>query len=151
MIMRFSIGAIAAFDDHGLRHVIKINSETCDQTSQKLDVRWNYIWIILGSIAGIQFSALCYLLKRANKSIVRDSSYFSVAMLLRPVLEIIDDVPGRMAMTGTEIKHHAKFRNRNIRYDYKELPDTAKQVTVYFEDAWKGQMRKKWPSGDYSG
>lgn len=151
MIMRFSIGAIAAFDDHGTRHNITINNKTCDEKSQALKVTWKYIWIILGAIGVIQFSALCYLLIRANRSIVRDSSYFSVAMLLRPILEVIDDVPGRMAMTGTEIKNHPKLRDRNIRYDYKEKPNKTKQVTVYFEDEFKGHMKKRWPSGDYGG
>ncbi|KAF3034778.1 hypothetical protein E8E12_002393 [Didymella heteroderae] len=151
MIMRFSIGAIAAFDDHGLRYNIFINNRTCDQTSQKLEVKWKYIWIILGSIGAIQFSALCYLLIRANKSIVRDSSYFSVAMLLRPVLEFIDDVPGRMAMTGTEIKNHPRLRDKNIRYDYNEKDDGTKQVTICVEGEFRGHVKKRWPSGDYGG
>lgn len=151
IIERFSIGAIASFDDHGIRYNITINNETCDKDSQKINVSWHYVLGILGAIVGIQFGALCYLLARANKSIVRDSSYFSVAMLLQPILKVVDDMPGRMAMTGVELKDHANLRDRNIRYDYKELPDKTKQVTVYFEDEWKGHMRKKWPSGDYSG
>ena len=152
IIMRFSIGAIAAFDDHGIRHNITINNETCDEKSQKLNVSWRYVSSILGAIGLIQFSALCFLLARANRSIVRDASFFSTAMLLRPVLEVLDDVPGRMVMSGAEIKNHKKFRDRNIRYDYKEMRHgEAKQVTVCFEDEFKGHMRKKWPSGDYSG
>lgn len=147
---RFSIGAIASFDDHGIRYNVTINNETCDEDSQKINVNWHYVLSILGAICGIQLAALCYLLARANKSIVRDSSYFSVAMLLQPVLKVIQ-LPGRMAMTGLELKDHALLRDRNIRYDFKELPDKTRQVTVWFEDEWKGHMRKKWPSGDYGG
>ncbi|KAH6642688.1 hypothetical protein C7974DRAFT_431087 [Boeremia exigua] len=150
IIMRFSIGAIAAFDDHGIRRNVTINNETCDDTSQKINVSWRYVSSILGAIGLIQFGALCYLLLRANRSIVRDASFFSTAMLLRPILEVLDDVPGRMAMSGAEIKNHKRLRNRNVRYDYKEVGH-VKQVTVYFEDEFKGHMRKKWPSGDYSG
>ncbi|KAF3049909.1 hypothetical protein E8E11_007305 [Didymella keratinophila] len=150
-IMRYSIGAIAAFDDHGIRHNITINNETCDDKSQALKVTWKYIWIILGAIAAIQFSALCYLLLRANRSIVRDSSYFSVAMLLRPVLELIDDVPGRMAMTGSEIKTHPNLRGKMILYDYNEKKDGTKQVTIRVEGKSSGHMKKRWPSGDYGG
>ncbi|KAJ4987501.1 hypothetical protein SVAN01_06958 [Stagonosporopsis vannaccii] len=149
-IMRFSIGAIAAFDDHGTRYNITINNETCDEKSQKINVSWRYVSSVLGAIGAIQTSALIYLLISANKSIVRDASFFSTAMLLRPVLEVLDDVPGRMAMTGAEIKNHIKLRDRNIRYDYKEIGQ-VKQVTIHFEDQFRGHLRKKWPSGDYSG
>ncbi|KAJ8118959.1 hypothetical protein OPT61_g158 [Boeremia exigua] len=71
-------------------------------------------------------------------------------MLLRPILKILDDVPRRMAMTGAEIKSHKALRDRNLMYDYKEVGH-VKPVTVYFEDEFRGHMRKKWPLGDYSG
>ena len=152
IIMRFSIGAIAAFDDHGIRRNITINNEICDEKSQKLNVSWRYVSSILGAIALIQFSALCCLLARANRSIVRDASFFSTAMLLRPVLKELDDEPGKMVMSGAEILNHEKLRDRNIRYDYKELRQgEVKQVTVYFEDEFQGHKRKRWPSGNYGG
>lgn len=150
IIMRHTIGAIAAFDDHGIRYDIHINDKDCDRQSQRLNVNWKWIASILGSIVLIQLTALCSLLKFANRAIVRDASYFSTAMLLRPVLNVLEGESGVMAMTGAQIKDHPKLRDKKIWYDYIEgRPNEAKQVTVSFRDGIKGHKRKKWDSGEY--
>ena len=150
IIMRHTIGAIAAFDDHGIRYDIHINDKDCDRKSQRLNVGWRWIALILGSIVLIQLVALCYLLAFANRTIIRDASYFSTAMLLRPVLKVLDGESGVMAMSGAELKNHDKLRDRKIWYDYIEgRHGEAKEVTVSFEDEIKGHKRKKWGSGQY--
>ena len=151
IIMRHTIGAIAAFDDHGIRYNISINDRQCDRKSQRLNVGWRYVTVILGSIALIQLSALCYLLARANKTIIRDSSFFSTAALLKPVIDVLRGEEGVMSMSGHQIKNHDLLRNRRIRYSYKSgMPGTPKRITVSFEDEDKGTMKKRWPSGQYT-
>ncbi|UPX18363.1 uncharacterized protein EKO05_0008665 [Ascochyta rabiei] len=150
IIMRFTIGAIAAFDDHGIRHNITINNKVCDKNSQQLNVSWRYVSSILGTIGIIQFGALCYLLACANRTIVRDASFFSTAMLLKPVLDLLGNEQGAVAMSGDEIKDHPKLRYRRIRYDYEEGRNGGpKKVTISFQHREKGHNRKKWPSGEY--
>ena len=155
--MRHSIGAIAAFDDHGNNFTVNINNHTCDRLSQRLNVRWLWIGVILGAIALIQLAALWCLLTYADRSIVRDSSYFSTAILLSPVLRELDAEIGVMAMSGAQIKNHEKLRGRRIKYDYKgDKFDLIREVTISFEDEigqpQKPERPKKhsWPSGSYT-
>ncbi|KAJ4358843.1 hypothetical protein N0V95_002696 [Ascochyta clinopodiicola] len=157
VIMRHSIGAIAAFDNHGNNLTIHINDKTCNRLSQRLDVRWRWIGVILVAIALIQLAALWCLLRYADRSIVRDTSSFSMAMLLKPVLKELDGEIGVMAMSGVQIKDHEKLRGRRIKYDYKgDKFDAVREVTISFEDAIgqpKKQHRPKkqsWPSGSYT-
>lgn len=157
VIMRHTIGAIAAFDDHGNNFTININNHTCDKLNQRLEVRWLWIGVILGAIALIQLTALWYLLSYADRSIVRDASYFSTAMLLKPVLKELDGELGVMAMSGAQIKNHEKLQGRRIKYDYKgDRYDLVREVTISFEDEI-GQPKKQgrpkkqiWPSGSYT-
>ncbi|KAF2633346.1 hypothetical protein BU25DRAFT_328205 [Macroventuria anomochaeta] len=152
IIMRFTIGAIAAFDDHGIRHNITINHEVCNKDSQRLNVSWRYLSSILAAIGLIQFGALCYLLARANRAIVRDASFFSTAMLLKPVLEEIGDEPGLTAMSGEKIKDHPKLRYRKIIYGYEDMPNgEPRRIKVLFQRSEKGHKKGKWPSGEYGG
>lgn len=150
IIMRHTIRAIAAFDDHGIPYNIHINDRNCDKKSQRLNVGWRWIAVILGSIILIQLVALCYLLAIANRTIIRDASHFSTAMLLKPVLKDLDGESEVMAMSGAELKSHPKLQGRKIWYDYIEgRPGEAKEVTVSFEDEIKGHKRKNWGSGEY--
>jgi hypothetical protein len=116
MLMRFTIGAVGAFDDHGIRYNLT-NQRTRPTQGQQLDVDWFWVLVILCSICGIQLLALFLLILFANRTIVRDESFFSMAMLLSPVVERI----GRsgMNLSGEEIKQHPKLRWKKIRYDYR--------------------------------
>ncbi|RAQ99637.1 hypothetical protein DDE82_008054 [Stemphylium lycopersici] len=60
LLMRFTIGAVAAFDDHGIRYNLT-HQTVVPFPGQQLDVDWSYIFSILGGICGIQFLALCVL------------------------------------------------------------------------------------------
>lgn len=152
MIMRFTIGAIAAFDDHGVRFNIHVNDEKCDEGSQQLNVGWRYISSMLGAIGLIQLGALCLLLMNANRAIVRDASYFGTAMLLKPVIDVLKDEKGVMAMSGEDIKNHPFLSGRKVRYGYKDGDSGGpRRITVSFEDEDRVHYhRRKWPSGDYS-
>lgn len=150
IIKRFSIGAIAAYDDHGVRHSIHINNEHCDVNSQRLNVGWRYVTGILGGICLIQFGALCCLLAFANRGIIRDASFFSTAMLLKPVLKLVGDEPGAMTMSGAQLKDHPKLRYRKIRYDYQKGRNGEPNEVMLA--MWPKQGRtssEKWPSGQY--
>jgi hypothetical protein len=148
MLMRFTIGAIGAFDDHGIRFNITKQYVRPIQ-GQQLEVDWPYILCILGSICFIQFAALCCLLLFANRAIVRDDSFFSIAMLLSPVVGRIGSVG--MNMSGEEIMEHPKLKWKKIRYDYREGRDgDPNQVDIFFEGKDSKETRKSWAPGAYS-
>ncbi|KAJ4378879.1 hypothetical protein N0V86_005753 [Didymella sp. IMI 355093] len=149
IIMRFTIGAIAAFDDHGIRYNITINNHVCDKNSQRLNVSWRYVGSILAGIGFIQSAALLYLLIRANRTIVRDASSFSTAMLLKPVLEAIGGEPGLMALSGEQLKDHPRLRFRKIKYGYEDAQNGVRQIKVLFQQGEDDSRLGKWPSGEY--
>ena len=148
LIGRFTIGTIAAFDDHGIRYNLQKQSN-CPTQGQQLDVDWKWILIILCGICGIQLVALILLVIFANRTIVRDESFFSMAMLLSPVVARI----GRagMNLSGDEIKEHERLKWKKIRYDYREGKNgDPNQVDIFFEGRDKKEGRKSWAAGSYS-
>ncbi|KAF1926725.1 uncharacterized protein M421DRAFT_102157 [Didymella exigua CBS 183.55] len=135
IIMRFSIGAIAAFDnhalaafdDHGVRHQIKTNELVCPKDSQQLNVDWLHILGILGSICAIQLASLIGLIVFANRAIIRDTSCLSTAVLLRPVLLY-----------------------RRIKYGYRENADGMPyKIAVFFQGRDPSEIPPEWASGRY--
>ncbi|KAF3043491.1 hypothetical protein E8E12_009650 [Didymella heteroderae] len=149
LLMRFTIGAVAAFDDHGLRYNIT-NQKVVPTPGQQLNVDWSYILSILGGICGIQLIALCCLLIFANRTIVRDESYFSVAMLLSPVIGRLGS-EGGMNMSGDEIKHHPKLQFKKIQYSYREGKNgEPNQVDILWEGRDSRESRKSWAAGVYN-
>lgn len=148
LLMRFTIGAVAAFDDHGIRYNLS-NQHVVPTQGQQLDVDWSYIFSILGGICGIQFAALCAMVLFANRTIVRDDSFFSMAMLLNPVVNRLGQAG--MNMSGEEIKNHQKLKWKKIRYDYREGKNgEPNQVDIFFEGKDKKEGRKSWAAGSYS-
>ncbi|KAH6614868.1 hypothetical protein C7974DRAFT_55319 [Boeremia exigua] len=150
ILMRFTIGAIAAFDDHGLRY--NVSHQTVVPTpGQSLGVDWSYILSILGGICGIQLAALCCLLVFANRTIVRDESFFSMAMLLSPVVGRIGKDGGGMNMSGDEIKNHPKLLFKKIQYSYREGKNgDPHQVDILWEGRDSRESRKSWVAGVYN-
>lgn len=149
LLMRFTIGAVAAFDDHGLRYNVN-NQKVVPTPGQQLNVDWSYILSILGGICGIQLIALCCLLIFANRTIVRDESYFSVAMLLSPVINRLGS-EGGMNMSGDEIKHHPKLQFKKIQYSYREGKNgEPNQVDILWEGRDSRESRKSWAAGVYN-
>ncbi|KAF3000215.1 hypothetical protein E8E13_007123 [Curvularia kusanoi] len=150
MLARFTIGAIAAFDDHGIRHDVK-NQHVVPSPGQQLNVDWSYILSILGGICGLQFAALCCLLVFANRTIVRDESHFSLAMLLSPVVGRIGKEGGGMNMSGDEIKNHPKLQFKKIQYSYREGKNgNPHQVDILWEGKDSRESRKSWVPGIYN-
>jgi hypothetical protein len=148
MLMRFTIGAVAAFDDHGIKYTLTHQTVVPSQ-GQQLDVDWPYVLCILGGICFIQLLALCLLVLFANRTIVRDDSYFSMAMLLRPVVMKIGE--SGLNMSGEEIKDHRALRWRRIKYDYKEgEAGSPNQVTISWEGRDPRESRGSWAAGSYS-
>jgi hypothetical protein len=148
MLMRFTIGAVAAFDDHGIRYNMTSQLVVPSQ-GQQLDVDWSYIFGILGGICGIQFFALCLLVIFANRTIVRDDSFFSMAMLLSPVVGRIG--AKGMTLSGEEIKNHRKLKWKKIRYDYHEGKEREpNHVDIFFEGKDQKESRRSWAPGSYS-
>lgn len=149
ILMRFTIGAIAAFDDHGLRYNVT-NQNVVPTPGQQLNVDWSYILSILGGICGIQLIALCCLLIFANRTIVRDESFFSVAMLLSPVIGRLGS-EGGMNMSGDEIKNHPKLQFKKIQYNYREGKNgDPNQVDILWEGRDSRESRKSWAAGIYN-
>ncbi|KAF2131526.1 hypothetical protein P153DRAFT_355296 [Dothidotthia symphoricarpi CBS 119687] len=148
LLSRFTIGAVAAFDDHGIRYTVS-NQNVCPTAGQQLDVDWPYVIAILGGILFIQFAALCALVIWANKTILRDESFFSMAMLLSPVVARIGKAG--MNLSGEEIKNHPKLKWKKIRYDYREGEHgEPNQVDLFFEGKDEKEGRKSWAPGVYS-
>lgn len=148
MLMRFTIGAVAAFDNHGIRYTLK--DQIVPLPGQQLDVDWSYIFSILGGICFIQFLALCLLGLFANRTIVRDESFFSMAMLLNPVVSRIGG-EAAMVMSGDEIKEARALRFKKIKYDYHEGgKGEPNRVAIFFEGEDRRESRKSWAAGSYS-
>ncbi|KAH7114487.1 hypothetical protein B0J11DRAFT_137323 [Dendryphion nanum] len=148
LLARFSIGAIAAFDDHGMRYTVA-NQRSRPVQGQIVSVDWLWILTLLGAICVIQLGALIALILFANKSIIRDESFFSLAMLLRPVVNRIGEEG--MNLTGDEIKKHRKLQWKRIRYDYKDGDKgTPNHVTIHIQgrDTW--ESRRSWTPGYYN-
>ena len=99
------------------------------------------------------------LLACANKSIIRDDSFLSVAMLLRGVVEKIPKAEG-MNLSGEQIFTHPNLWGERIKYDYtkeriedeKEIRK-VKKVAVRFENQNDPnrckKKRRNWADGDY--
>ena len=148
LLMHFTINAVAAFDDHGIRYTLASQIVVPTQ-GQQLDVDWSYIFSILGGICGIQFLALLLLVLFAHRTIVRDDSYFSMAMLLRPVVSRVGE--GGMLMSGDEIKESKALKWKKIRYDYREGADgEPNRVAIFWEGRDQKEGRKSWAAGSYS-
>jgi hypothetical protein len=148
LLARFTIGAVAAFDDHGIRYNLT-HQTVVPSKGQQLDVEWKYIFSILGGICGIQFLALCLLVLFANRTIVRDDSYFSVAMLLNPVVGRLGKQG--MNMSGDEIKLSRALQWKKIKYAYREGTGGApNKVDIFFEGRDDREGRKSWAQGSYS-
>ncbi|KAF2258962.1 hypothetical protein CC78DRAFT_621407 [Lojkania enalia] len=154
IISRFSIGAIAAFDDHGPRYIVS-NPPIGPVRDQQLRVDWVRIIIILSWICLVQFAALLAMLAFANKSIIRDESFFSVAMLLSPVVSRITREEG-INLSGEEILAHPNLVGKRIRYDYVKVRTATKKlkkVDILFQetddDGDNYKRRKMWADGEY--
>jgi hypothetical protein len=148
LLARFTIGAIASFDDHGVRH--EVPNQHCKPIQGAiLDVDWLWILSLLLAIIVIQLSGQIALLIFANKTIIRDDSFISLAMLLRPVVNRIGKEG--MNMTGDEIKQHPRLLFKRIRYDYREGKNgEPNQVDIFFEGKDMKEARKSWTPGMYS-
>ena len=145
---RYTIGAIAAFDDHGIRWNVT-NQNTRPVQGQQLQVDWIWVLALLGAICFIQLAALVALITFANKSIIRDESFFSLAMLLSPVISKIGKEG--MNLSGDEIKTHPKLRGKKIRYDYREGKDgEPNQVDIFFKFKDMDESRRSWVNGVYA-
>ncbi|KAF2638003.1 hypothetical protein P280DRAFT_529626 [Massarina eburnea CBS 473.64] len=148
LLARFTIGATAAFDDHGIRY--NLNDQPCRPVQgQQLWVDWPYVLGLLGSICSIQLVALICLLAWGNKSVIRDKPFFSLAMLRSPVVDRV----GRegMNMSGEELKRHPKLRWKKIKYDYTEGKDgEPNKVDVAFLGRGAYEARRSWAPGIYT-
>ncbi|KAF2472249.1 uncharacterized protein BDR25DRAFT_324690 [Lindgomyces ingoldianus] len=148
LISRFSISAIAAFDDHGIRYTVP-NQHVRPVQGQQVNVDWAWVLGLLCGICVIQFGALICLISFANKSIIRDESFFSLAMLLRPVVDRIGKEG--MNMSGEEIKNHPKMLWKRIRYDYREGRNgEPNQVDIFWQGRDMAESRRSWAPGVYS-
>jgi len=136
-----------SLDDHGLRYEVA-NQKTRPVQGQQLQVDWIWVLSLLGAICLIQFVALVLLVSFANKSIIRDESAFSLAMLLSPVVNRIGKEG--MNLSGDEIKNHAKLRWKKIRYDYREGANgEPNQVDIFFQGKDTFDSRRSWTPGIY--
>ncbi|KAF2255594.1 hypothetical protein BU26DRAFT_526303 [Trematosphaeria pertusa] len=148
LLSRFTIGAVAAFDDHGIRYTVK-NQNSRPMQGQQLTVDWPYVLGLLGGICFIQLAALVCLIAFGNKSIIRDESFFSLAMLLSPVVNRIGRVG--MNLSGDEIKMHPKLLWKRIRYDYREGKNgEPNQVDIFFQGRDDAEVRRSWAPGVYN-
>ncbi|KAH7115892.1 hypothetical protein B0J11DRAFT_561430 [Dendryphion nanum] len=130
IVSRFTIGAIAAFDDHGPRYNIP-NQKNRPVLGLRLNAEWSCILALLGGICGLQLGALTALLAFANKSIIRDESLFSLARLLVPVVSRIPEDEGTN-MKGDYIMNHPNLVGQKIRYGYEEEKDGSRKVAISF-------------------
>jgi hypothetical protein len=148
LLARFTIGAIAAFDDHGIRYTVP-NQLTRPIQGSQLQVDWPYILGLLGSICFIQFVALWCLLSFGNKSVIRDESFFSLAMLLSPVVNRVGKVG--MNLSGNEIKMHHELCREKIKYDYREGRNGEPNVVdIFFKSRDSAEVRRSWAPGMYT-
>ncbi|KAF2837506.1 hypothetical protein M501DRAFT_1017885 [Patellaria atrata CBS 101060] len=125
LISRFSIGAIAASDDHGPRLELK-NQHNVPRQASEVRVYWTRIWIIMGVIVGIQGSALIALLVLADIDLIRDDSYLSISRLLLPIVEKLPrendskcakDIRESMELEGVEVAYGWRRKDDGVEVD----------------------------------
>ncbi|KAF1956229.1 hypothetical protein CC80DRAFT_413608 [Byssothecium circinans] len=149
LLSRFTIGAIAAFDDHGIRRYNLTNQPSRPTQGQQLQVDWPYVLGLMGGICLIQLVALIGLLAWGNKSIIRDESFFSLAMLLSPVVNRVGT--HGMNLTGKELKQHPKLLWKRIKYDYTQGKDgEPNKVDVVFLGRGEYEVKRGWAPGIYT-
>ncbi|KAF2804886.1 uncharacterized protein BDZ99DRAFT_490981 [Mytilinidion resinicola] len=148
LLSQFTIGSLAALDDHGPAYIV-LNQNSRPVQGQQLNVDWGYILGILGSILAIQLGALVLLLTFANKGKILDESFFSIAMLLRPVMDRLGE-SGR-GLSGSEIMSHPIVRNQWIKYGYHDEAEGVDRNELLFasEEASRPRLRA-WQPGIYS-
>jgi hypothetical protein len=140
IISRFSIGAIAAFDDHGPR--LTLSDQQRPIQGQRLRVDWVKIIVVLGWICIFQLTALLALLALANKSIIRDDSYLASARLLSGVVDKIPKEDGRNLRMQDIIDHEA-LAGQKIKYHYRKINKELKEVDIVFEQEVDEEKRSK--------
>jgi hypothetical protein len=101
-ISMFAIGvvSVAAFYNPNAFNVSGLQPQTGNQLHVD---HWDWIWMIMGLIVGVQGAAFVLTAFLANRVVVKDESVLATARLLRPVLDRLGD-EGTI-MEGNEICH----------------------------------------------
>ncbi|KAI5853746.1 hypothetical protein BZA05DRAFT_394569, partial [Tricharina praecox] len=138
---RFAIGAIAAKDFYG-----ESTAQAKGQlvvTGVLLKVKWNFLFLILGTILVCQLLLGCATVAYANTVFCKDDSYLSTARLLRPIVERLG--PSGCAMTGKDIAHTL---SENMVYGVR----ADEGGTRHHLDLGEDIVPRKWfPEGWYDG
>ncbi|CCX33947.1 Similar to hypothetical protein [Tuber melanosporum Mel28]; acc. no. XP_002836511 [Pyronema omphalodes CBS 100304] len=113
LISRFAIGSISVLDTSGERVQVK---GLAPSVGVRLEVKWNYVYAVLGGLIGAQVLAGIVTLKLSNTVVCKDTSFWSTARLLRPIVARMGETGS--AATGAEIAD--MFHNQNMRYGFRK-------------------------------
>jgi hypothetical protein len=151
LISQYSTKAIAAMDDHGPRH--NISSSSVPISAVYLKVTWKYTVPLLSIIPGIHFMTLAAVIIWANKAIIKDEAYISMAKLYRPLIEELG--PHGCLMRGDQIIN--RFGNPMVAYGFQELPGGSvgsrggmKHVDIFRKEEGIA-VERSFSEGDYDG
>ena len=103
---------------------------------------WNFVWMIMGLIVGIQGASFVLTAFWANRVLVKDESVFSTARLLRPVLDKLAD--NGTALSGKEI---CAVLGEGERYIYT-VPEMS--GPPYRVELGSSERRRCFPGGEYN-
>ena len=140
-ISQFSVGVVATAAQWN--PFLTVDGDLPD-TGSALEVKWFYIYIILGLTCGLQLFLFILCSVVANMVIVKDDSHFATARLLRPIVERLGPV-GTYA-DGKEIcKLLSNEGQEKVVYSVKH-PQTG---NLHHLDLGHQKRLRAFPRGDY--
>lgn len=84
LIQDFTAGALTAMDSNAGR--VNITSDRQPQRASKVDVEWHWTIPLLAGIVALHFLAMVLVILWANKAVIIDDSFLSIAKLLGPTV-----------------------------------------------------------------
>ena len=115
LISQFSTKAIAAMDVAARAR--NVSSSSVPVFAVYLKVTWRYTVPLLSIIPGMHFLTLAAVIIWANKAIIKDEAYISMAKLYRSLVEELG--PHGCLMRGEQIIN--RFGNPMVAYGFQEL------------------------------
>ena len=148
VISQFTSKAIAAMDDRGPRR--NVSSSHVPVSAVYLKVTWKWAIPVLALIPGIHFLTLAAVIIWANKAIIKDETFLSMAKLYAPLVEGLG--PHGCLMRGDQIIK--RFGNPMVAYGFKDCTRPGaggvKHVDLFRQEDGV-DVQRSFQEGDYDG
>jgi len=153
LVMRFSVGALAAMDNFGGPRQ-NITGDLSPSAAQIVNVKWGDAGAILGGIPVLQFIMLLGVVWFASKAIILEPSFLTAAHILYPVVQKI----GKDGCLFT-VDEMAERLGPDFKLSYGVRPDPndpgphdttfVRDLDLIEESEGHGYIRGRMPEGRY--